>query len=341
MLSRFACLAVLSALPAFCGDWNPRLAADYLDSRQKEWFAWPRANTSGIPCVSCHTGVPYLLVRPLLRKALSEDQSTKYETGLLDGMRKRVEKREPVNAASLGVESVLSALFFAQEDAGGRWRPETVQAFDRMWLLQISEGNDKGAWPWFHLDQDPWEAPESTYFGAGLAAMAVGLAPPEYRKRPDVQEHVAALADYLKREQSAQPLHNRLTLLWASGKVGTLSESARQSIVDEVLTVQRADGGWTIESLGPWKKRENAPPVEGSSPYATAVVAWSLERAGLTMSNPALARALNWLKVRQDPKTGFWPGVSMNRRYEDSMRLNFMQDAATGYASLALLVARQ
>jgi hypothetical protein len=35
----------LASMPAFC-DWNPQLAANYLDGRQKEWFAWPRANTA-------------------------------------------------------------------------------------------------------------------------------------------------------------------------------------------------------------------------------------------------------------------------------------------------------
>ena len=71
---------LLSALlfrywPLAGADWNPRLAAQYLDSRQKEWFAWPRANAGAKPCVSCHTGVTYLLARPALREALGEDRS--------------------------------------------------------------------------------------------------------------------------------------------------------------------------------------------------------------------------------------------------------------------------
>src|SRR6266545_2583222 len=89
-------LLALAALPAFSGDWNPRLAAQYLDSRQKEWFAWPRALTStGQPCVSCHTGETYLLARPALRRALGDTQPTAYETGLLDSLRKRATKTDP------------------------------------------------------------------------------------------------------------------------------------------------------------------------------------------------------------------------------------------------------
>jgi hypothetical protein len=32
-------LLLVSGVTARCGDWKPRLAADYLDSREKAWFA--------------------------------------------------------------------------------------------------------------------------------------------------------------------------------------------------------------------------------------------------------------------------------------------------------------
>src|ERR1035438_9364940 len=92
MLSRAAVCLALSLLPAMGADWDPRLAANYLDSRQKEWFVWPRANAAAKPCVSCHTGVTYLLARPVLRKALGEDAPTVYETGLLRSEERRVGK---------------------------------------------------------------------------------------------------------------------------------------------------------------------------------------------------------------------------------------------------------
>src|SRR5216684_4268311 len=93
MSFRSIAAVVLAAAPCYCGDWSPRLAADYLDSRQKEWFAWPAAKSAGGPCVSCHTGVTYLLVRPGLRRALGESGPTSYEKGLVDGLRSRVEKK--------------------------------------------------------------------------------------------------------------------------------------------------------------------------------------------------------------------------------------------------------
>ena len=67
-----AVFVILLAPLAQCADWSPRLAAEYLEGRQKEWFAWPAAKAPGGPCISCHTGMTYLLARPALRKALGE-----------------------------------------------------------------------------------------------------------------------------------------------------------------------------------------------------------------------------------------------------------------------------
>src|SRR5437660_6587324 len=101
MMYRIAVVLGLSVLPALCGDWSPRRAADYLDSRQKEWFAWPTANSGAKPCISCHTGLTYLLARPALRKALGENAPTQYEMGLLESLRSRVDKKAP-DTAGLG-----------------------------------------------------------------------------------------------------------------------------------------------------------------------------------------------------------------------------------------------
>jgi hypothetical protein len=69
-------------------------------------------------------------------------------------------------------------------------------------------------------------------------------------------------------------------------------------------------------------------------------VSYVLQRAGVRPSEPRVARALTWLVDHQDGSTGAWPAVSMNKRYPDgSMESFFMQDAATAFASLALVEA--
>lgn len=353
MLPRLGLVFTLVASAAFSGDWNPKLAAEYMDSRQKEWFAWPSANTNGMPCVSCHTGLSYLLARPALSRALGETGRTPYEKGLLDGMRSRVGKKEvaelfpkatgPHSIEALGVETVFAALFLATESAEaaphGKLSEDAEKAFDRLWALQIREGKNKGAWVWNTFDLDPWEMPESTYYGAALAAIATGIAPAGYAARPEIQENLAALKTYLRNELSAQPLHNKLIALWAAAKLpGLLPDAACKSIVADAWQGQQADGGWTLQSLGPWKQHKDAPPAEGSNAYATAIVAFALQQSGVARSQPAMANALEWLRSHQDPKLGVWAAESMNHHHKaDSMPARFMQDAATGYAALALL----
>ena len=78
----------------------------------------------------------------------------------------------------------------------------------------------------------------------------------------------------------------------------------------------------------------------GSHAYATAFTAVALQRGGVRASDPKLANALAWLQSHQDAATGAWSAMSMNKRYPDgSMESRFMQDAATAFASLALIEA--
>ena len=329
-------LVVVLAVPGFAADWDARRAADYLDSRQKEWFAWPRAKVEGGVCVSCHTGVTYLLARPVLRRALAESQPTLYETGLLEGIHAQAE----AEGNRQGAEAVFAAVFFSLQNAGNKTlSSDAKRAFDQLWSLQIREGKERGAWKWPNANHDPWSTPDAPFYGASLAALAVGTAPAEYRSRPEIQERITALIDYLHREQPNQPLHNRLALLWASSRLpAAMPAPLRQRMGDEILRAQQADGGWTIASLGPWRPHPEAPPSQGSNSYATAYVAFVLQQAGLKRSEPAVARALDWLRAHQDPQSGSWTADSLNSRHEpDSMQFRFMRDAATAFASLALL----
>jgi squalene-hopene/tetraprenyl-beta-curcumene cyclase len=319
-------VSLLLAL-SLCADWSPRLAADYLDQRQKEWFAWKAAQTPGGPCVSCHTGTIYLLARPQLRRKLGESEPTVYETGYKDGLRARIPlkevfpvsfHKEPLASQALGVEAIHAALLLGDEPS-----------LDRLWSLQLKEGKDKGAWTWFHLDLDPWEMPESTFYGATLAAMAVKNAPAEHRASH--REQIAMLTDYLEREQSKQPVHNRLMLLWAMPEL----IPDKKAFVEEVLKLREADGGWSMASLGPWKKPSRS---TGSDAYATGFATFVLLKGDNRIEN-RLSEALNWLKSHQN-REGFWPSTSMNKEFPaNSMMVKFMQDAATGFATMALLEA--
>jgi squalene-hopene/tetraprenyl-beta-curcumene cyclase len=354
MSIRFAVL-ILAAAPAFCQNWNPRLAEQYMDSRQKEWVAWPMAMHSGVACVSCHTGLTYLLARPALRQALGEKTGpTLYEDVLDASMRATVIRTDandlfaglkgPIVDQVYGAQVLLAALVLAMDDAPrGKLSPEGERAFERMWSIQLKDGPDKGAWQWSDFDLDPWETKDAVSYGAALAALATGLAPADYQARPQIQENIAAMRAYLRESQKTAPLHNRLFLLWASSKLRDLLPAAdKQAILDELWRKQEADGGWSIQSLGQWKERAAAQPVAlGSNAYATALAAFTIQQAGVQPSQASLAKALAWLKAHQDPQGGNWSAESMNHKHSayGVMAEKFMSDAATGYATAALLEA--
>ncbi len=332
----FACTSV----GAIADDWDPERAAQYLDGRLQQWFAWKPAASPDGPCVSCHTGMTYLLARPALRRRLREPASTPYERGLLD--RLRADVGDKPESYLQGVEVVFAALFLSERDAGGPMSAETRKAFDQLWALQSREGPAAGSWEWLIVNLDPWEHAESAYFGAALAALATGNAGASYADGPSVAPRAAALTAYLREPPAGpRPLHERVTVLWAASKQpGLLSAGEREALVASLFERQQPDGGWTLASLGPWAEHADAPPASGSNSYATGFVAYSLQRGGVSPADPRLARSLAWLAQHQDRESGAWPAVSMNKRYPaGSMESLFMQDAATAFASLALIEA--
>ncbi len=275
------------------------------------------------------------MVRPLLRRQLEETGPTEYEKGLLAGVRVRAAK-PPADPAKDNTQAVVAALVLALDASrrGAGMNPEAETAFRTMWATQ----REDGAWGWTSANLEPWEVPESVYFGAALAAVATGLAPDGYQARPDIQPNLVRLKSYIHENQKGQPLSNRLVLLWAAARMdGILTAAGRREILEAVWGGQEADGGWKLAALGPWRDRTDPPPVPaGSSAYATAWTSAMLRLAGIKPEDPHVARALTWLRGHQSTE-GYWDAASMNHRYEPgSMPELFMRDATTEYAILAL-----
>jgi squalene-hopene/tetraprenyl-beta-curcumene cyclase len=84
------------------------------------------------------------------------------------GAYKTVESRD--------TESVLNALILASAQ-NGQLTADTRTAFDNMWAEQQTTGDKKGAWLWLRFNNEPWEADDSDFYGATLAAVAIGSAP--------------------------------------------------------------------------------------------------------------------------------------------------------------------
>ena len=321
---------------------------------------WPKAARDHETfCVSCHTAVPYALSRPALRKALAEEVPSVIERRLLDNVTKRVRLWKEVapfysdadrgvhkTVESRGTESVLNALILSSNDAqNGQLSHDTRTALDNMWAEQQTTGNKKGAWLWLRFANEPWEADDSDYYGTTLAAVAAGTAPENYRARPEIQNNVKMLRDYLNRECAAQTTINRVVLLWASAKLpGLLDPEQQKAIINEVLGKQQADGGWSLSSLvGGWKREDGTPQEVKSDGYATGLITFALQQAGIPRENAQQKQGLAWLEGNQSKTEGFWLAYSLNKDKEHHLTpatALFMSDAATAYAVLALTEGR-
>jgi squalene-hopene/tetraprenyl-beta-curcumene cyclase len=242
---------------------------------------------------------------------------------------------------SRGTEAVLNAIVLADADASlGHLSPITRAALGNMWALQRTEGPEDGSWPWIEFHNEPWEAPDSVYYGATLAALATGLAPDGYSQEPAVQTGLAQLRAYLQRESATQPLLNRIDLLWAAGELPDFIDAqTRASILTEIFSRQHADGSWSTMTLMPnWKRRDGSSPPDVGDGYATGFIAYVLQKSGIPASDPRLRRSLAWLESNQSRWNGRWSTESLNRHHgfwEESG--HFMDDAATAFAVLALL----
>jgi squalene-hopene/tetraprenyl-beta-curcumene cyclase len=319
----------------------------------------------GTFCISCHTAVPYALARPSLRARLNESGPSDAENRLLSNITKRVQqwnhvkpfysddKGDDVNPGepragdvkgqeSRGTEAVLNALVLVSRGKQATaLTADAKRALEILWSQQRQDGDSAGSWPWLNFQNQPWEASNSEYYGAALAAVAVASAPNEYVHESNNHQNLDLLKRYLKNHAAAQPLANRAVVLWAASSwTNLLPHDQATAIAGELLAAQREDGGWsTADVLGNWQRRDGTPLDQSSDGYATGLALLSLQKSGLAVSKSAIARGGDWLVANQDG-TGRWPASSPNKHREiESLAGLFMSDAATAYAVLALTAA--
>jgi squalene-hopene/tetraprenyl-beta-curcumene cyclase len=305
-----------------------------------------------------------MMSRPALRGVLAEDAPSVGERELVDNVTRRVQlwnETDPYYGGkeyqgskaveSRGTESVLNALILANHDSpNGHLSDVTRAAFRNMWTAQQTEGSGTGAWPWLQFGMEPWEASDSQYYGAALAAIAVGTAPENYRSTPEIQGNLGRLRDYLNREYDRQSAINHAVLLWASTRLPGLVEPERQrAMIREISDEQRSDGGWELSSLAwprerhlhslmrEWVRSDGTFQARQSDGYATGLMTYVLWQAGIPADDPRLKRGRRWLAMNQNKAEGSWPSLSLTKRRNPSSNIgHFMNDAATAYAVLAL-----
>jgi squalene-hopene/tetraprenyl-beta-curcumene cyclase len=298
--------------------FSPEKAAAALDGAALHW-------TRDRQCVTCHTNLPYLVARPAL----------KGESAALAEVRKFVEGRigewdrnDMDEGMYRDTDRVVTAATLAISDARttGKLHPRTREGLDRMWELQ----QPNGAWNWIKSSYAPLE--HDDYYGAAYVALAVGMAPEGYAKTEKAKAGLEKLRRYFA-NTPAPDLHHRAMLLWASKYTdGLMTETERQTLVKDLLALQRADGGWSLHSLVTWPRRDGSPndPQAPSDGYGTGFVVFVLRQAGRPATDEAIKRGVQWLRTNQR-ESGRWFTRSLN-----TDRTHLISNAGTSFAVLAL-----
>lgn len=295
-------------------------SAEYLDSVTLAWIKERK-------CASCHTGFPFLLARPALgdSQAPALLQVRRFLEDRVAGWDKGGRSRKSPEEVT---EVVATAATLALNDAHttGKLHPRTRQALDRMWELQQPDGS----WTWNKTGLAPLE--HDDYYGAVYAAIGVGHAPEGYARSAGAKEGLARLKGYL-RKNPPPDLHHKTYLLWASQKLdGLMTPVQREQAIKDLLARQRDDGGWSLPSLGDWKRRDGKAndkqaPSDG---YATGLALYVLRQAGLPTTSKAVQRGVAWLKSNQRA-SGRWFTRSVNVD-----RPHYLTDVGTAFAVMAL-----
>src|SRR5581483_8392674 len=138
----------------------------------------------------------------------------------------------PKTSESRGSEAVINALVLATRDSQtGKLSDDTRRAFQNMWKLQLQKGDVAGSWAWMNFKLDPWEGERSAFYGAALAAMAIGRAPEDYAKTAGLQDGITLLRTYIQGRIADEGLFNAATALWATSAVPDLLTSEQRRAV--------------------------------------------------------------------------------------------------------------
>lgn len=288
-------------------------AVRFLDSAALTW-------QKDRQCFTCHTNYAYLYARPLVSSDAPAHAAVRQFAEEL------VEKRWVEKGPRWDAEVVATAAALAFNDAATtrKLHPLTKVALERMWTVQRSDGG----WDWLKCGWPPMENDDD--YGVALAALAVSVAPDDYRSSDAARAGIERIKTYLK-NNPPPTLHHEALLLWASTYGEQFLDSQqRQAVVDKLRQLQRDDGGWSLATLGDWQRADKSPQNTGSDGYGTGFVVYMLRRSGVGVSDPAVLRGVAWLKSHQRA-SGRWITRSLK---EDSK--HFISHCGTAFAVMAI-----
>jgi squalene-hopene/tetraprenyl-beta-curcumene cyclase len=164
-----------------------------------------------------------------------------------------------------------------------------------------------------------------------LAAIAVGAAPDGYAETEAARKGMAALRRYFQKHPPTM-LHQQAMLLWAASyQEDLIKPEVRRAWIEQLLGLQKDDGGWSTATMGDWQRRDGQPQDTATSDgYGTGFAIYVLRQAGLPAADPQIQRGLGWLKTHQRA-SGRWFTRSLNKDNK-----HYLTHAGTAMAVLAL-----
>ncbi|MEY4376496.1 MAG: hypothetical protein RJB26_1046 [Pseudomonadota bacterium] len=282
---------------------------------------WVRKNQ----CGTCHTTVSYLMAHPQFGRGQQDPVRDEVRAGASAFALNEAQQKTGISTIIAGA----AVAAFTVGDAPGSELPADTRAlFDYLWTTQRPDGSwgvdADGLLPF--LERDP-------RYLALMVTLAMGYAPKEFREEKVPAAGLERLQGFLRRNPPDN-LHDQAVLLWASVRTpGVLTPKQRTGYLRSLLALQRADGGWSLPSMGNWKRHGGTPnPKNGPSDgYATALATLALCETGTGTSMAPAQRGVQWLRTNQR-ESGRWFTASL---FADGFQ-NYLSNMATAYALMAM-----
>lgn len=308
------------------GTFSLQAALNAVDMASSRWSSENKPN-----CIVCHTNGPYLTLPAKYRKNL-EGWTEIYQKA--QGYVKAWEEKLPSDIGNI----VVAACFLAIADgqSGQGLHPGTVKALDQALALQ----DEAGGWPkWLKCGWYPFESDD--HYGVTLMAVALGMAGDKYAATPQAVKGITRIKNYLNTHPPTL-FHHKAMLLWAGRfHEGLVKQSQRELWIEELFSLQLADGGWFSVDLGPyepWQDAEVGPAAKVQSDgYGTGFMIYTLRLAGVAATDIRIKNGVAWLKNNQR-SAGYW--------WTHSIRNNpgtphYLTNAGTAFAIKALALCAE
>jgi squalene-hopene/tetraprenyl-beta-curcumene cyclase len=273
-------------------------------------------------CCQCHANFMYLVARPALAAIVPPAKEVR------DLFEYLVRERWPTKGLRYPSEAMVVAvpLAFNDRQTTGKLHPLTRKALDRMLTHQRADGGWNGIGGSERTFINEYE---ETLF----AALGIAVAPDGYASTEAARKALGGIHRYFK-AHPPQTSYQKGMLLWGAHHIeGLMTEADRKKAVQELLALQRPDGGWTLQELleddKEWHRGRFARDLP-SDGYGTGFVLFVVRQAGVAADTPQLKRGIAWLKANQRA-SGRWFTPTASRR-----TLNVPSNSGTAYAILAL-----